>query len=107
MVVFRVLDSGGQAASATQLIKVAAPGISSSLHGRFVRVTVDQAGTVSVGRKSKQLAQAGTVSFKLKLTNGQRRQLNAQHALKVRLKISFAPLFGQTTTKKVAVRLRG
>jgi PKD repeat protein len=105
-VTLTVTDSSGEIALSSRTVKVAAPKIASSFKHGVLRVTVDQAGTITVGSKHKTLSQAGTATFKIKLSRHQRTQLRARHVLKLKLKVKFAPQNARATTEKVTVRLK-
>ena len=106
-VVLSVTDSGGQTSQTTRSVDVTGPNVSSTFKHGVLRVTVDQAGTVAVQSKRKQLQQAGTVKFKLKLSRRQRRQLRLHHRLKLNLKIAFTPASADPVNKTVRVKLKG
>lgn len=112
-VTLRVVDSYGQAATATKTVAVVPPGRITSVrlrskkhHREFVVVTVTQAGTVSVGKAHATLQHAGTVTLKLALTKAQSSRLNAHHRVNVRITVTYRPAFGPTvrTTKKFAIK---
>jgi PKD repeat protein len=106
-VVLSVTDSGGQTSQTARTVDVAGPDFSTTFKHGVLRVTVDQGGTVAVRSKRKQLQQAGTVKFKVKLSRRQRRLLHSRHHLKLKLKVAFSPASADPATRTVTLKFKG
>lgn len=102
-----VTDNLGVAVSSSQMITVAPlPRVATSFERRSVLVVVNEAGTITVGSMHRRLAGAGSATFKLGFSAAQRRRLKAGLAVKVNLKITFAPRVGPRLTKSVTLNVR-
>jgi PKD repeat protein len=68
--------------------------------GRVLVITVNGAGTISVGKKHKTVNRAATVKFTLKFTKKQKRRLTNGFKVKDKLRITFVPVAGPTVVRK-------
>jgi PKD domain len=83
------------------------PQIKASLKGRTLKIKLNEAGTLQLGAKRIRVAHAATVALKLALSTRQLHVLHVRHALKLRLKLVFAPRAGLAIVKTISITLRG
>jgi len=105
-VTLTVRDSSGQYAVSSETVKVVAPMITTSYKHGMLRITVQEAGTITIGSKHKSLSRPGTVKFKIRLSHHQQNLLHSHHSLKLKLKIAFAPTLAQATSEKIVVKVK-
>jgi PKD repeat protein len=111
-VTLTVTDGSRLPASATRTIQVAIAatitrtGTRSTRQGTSVVVSVNGPGVVSARSRSIRLLRAGTATFKISLTAGERRTLAVQHRVKINVKVKFVPLAGNPSARTVTIILR-
>jgi PKD repeat protein len=105
-VTLTVRDSSGQYAVSSQTVKVLAPVITTSYKHGILRITVQQAGTITIGSRHKSRSRPGTVKFKLRLSHHDQTLLRSRHSLKLKLKIAFAPTLAHATNETIVVKLK-
>ncbi len=106
-VLLEVTDNLGVGSTRIRSITVAPlPHVSTSLKGRSLSVSVNEAGTLTVGSKRKRLKTAGRATFGLGLSPGQLAALRAGRPVSLKLTITFVPRIGPRLTRKITITVR-
>lgn len=108
LVTLTATDQDGVSATAIKHVTVRVPPKITRLrvHMRELLVTVDAAGTVTVGRRSVRLRRPGTATIRLRLTHRQAAALRRHHRIKLRLRVRYVPVDGFSMTETVRVTVR-
>lgn len=73
---------------------------------RFLLVTVDGPGILTIGSHKFRLARGKTVKVKIVLTKSQKRKLQRAQKLKLKIPVKFTPLIGAPSTKTATITFR-
>jgi chitodextrinase len=104
-----VTDGSGHSSTASKSVTVALSGrivhtwFRPSRRGATLLVSVNSAGTLRAGRRTVQMARAGTARIPITLTAAQRRTVLQTHHLDVRLAVRFVPFAGPQAARVVSV----
>ena len=102
-------DNAGISATATSFLLVGRAGAitristRTSRSGTFLLVAVNGRGVVLAGSRPVRMARAGTATFKIALTRGERNTLARRHLVSVLLRVSFVPEAGHASRRRVIV----
>jgi PKD repeat protein len=110
-VILTVTDASGTTASITERMTVKAPSITkvkvrTGKKREQLKVSVSGPGTLKLGSKKTKIKAAKTVTLTVKLSRSQRHTLRSKGKLTVRYKLSFSPISGGQTSRKVTVKVK-
>jgi PKD repeat protein len=108
-----VTDSSGLSAAVSRTVSVALRGritrmaVRTGRAGATMLISVNSAGTLTVGHRRFHLRRAATARVPIALTAAQRRAVSSAHHLKLRIAVRFAPSAGPLAAEVASVTLRG
>jgi PKD repeat protein len=111
-VTLKITDSSGLNASTTQAIvvvrgsRITKVSVRSNKKGKFLFVSVNGAGTLTIGARHFKVTRAKTVKFKVRLSKPQERKLARATTLKLKVPIKFTPLIGAPSTQRKTISFR-
>jgi PKD repeat protein len=106
-----VTDAFGASATIVKTVTIARAASITKLavrrqHGRpTLLVAVNGPGSVSAFHKTIRLRRSGTARFGVRLTRAQLRALSLRRTITIRVALTFAPLSGRRSSRRLAIRI--